>query len=241
MDTSKGMDLLKEKMKDRLEKIKSIRGSPTTRVRLIRSRIVSAWNYTAAVQDIDDSSIAEIEKDFYNAIVMGELRDLREDLVYENEARSGLGMTKLSEEYRKNKLRTLTQIMEAGERMKGRGQVPWAQKLLMEEMSKPEPCLKVIAEMKTLTEELGLSITKAEDKYKAWTNQQHMEEVQGQKIKLARPLSNHQVEVGQVEVPLSLLEYFKMQQSEEDKEEPLERAIRYMKERNQILQEQQPE
>ena len=135
MDTSKGMEMLKDKMKERLEKIRSIRGSPTTKVRLIRSRIVSAWNYTAAVQDMEDSSIAEIEKDFYNAIVMGDLKDLREDLVYECEARSGLGMTKLSEEYRKNRLRTLTQIMEAGERMKGRGQVPWAQKLLIEEIN----------------------------------------------------------------------------------------------------------
>ena len=68
----------------------------------------------------------------------------RKDMVYELKDRAGMGMVKLEEEYQRNRLRTIKQIMEAGERMKGRGQVPWAQKLLLEEINETQPCMKVI-------------------------------------------------------------------------------------------------
>ena len=118
-------------------------------------------------------------------------------------------MTKLSEEYNKNRLRTLTQIMEAGERMKGRGQIPWAQKLLIEEMDKPEPCMGAIKEMKTLLEELGLVRIKSEDKYKAGSNQMQLVEQVERKQKMTQPLSRAQVQIGTHTIPLSLIDYYK--------------------------------
>ena len=58
METNKGMELLKEKMAMRLDKIKEIRANPSTKVKLIRSRIVSIWNYTAAVQPMEHTTIS---------------------------------------------------------------------------------------------------------------------------------------------------------------------------------------
>ena len=60
METEKGMEILKDKMKERLERIKGCRASPSTKVNLIKSKIVSVWNYTAAVQTIDYKDIIEM-------------------------------------------------------------------------------------------------------------------------------------------------------------------------------------
>ena len=81
-------------------------------------------------------------------------------------------MTHMEEEYKQNTIRTLAQIMEAGERLKGRGQIPWTQKLLIEELQRPKSCLKIIDEMRTVIGEMGLSVTHMSDRYKTW----HMQE-----------------------------------------------------------------
>ena len=216
METSKGMELLKEKMENRLDKIRGIRGNPSTKVKLIRSRIVSTWNYTSAVQPMEQEMINEWGKQFYSAITMGDMQGFRGDLVYEATTRTGLGMTKLKEEYEKNRIRTLKQIMEAGERMKGRGQTPWAQKLLMEEMNKENPCMEVIKEMKTILKELGLTWTKTEEKYKAWKEQFQSEQMQGGKRDFALPLSKAQVKIGKHKIPLSMIDYFQKTAMGED-------------------------
>ena len=108
METEKGMEILKDKMRERLDRIPGCRACHSTKVNLIKSKIVSVWNYTAAVQTIDRKEIEEWEKAFYEAITAGELRHERKDLVYEARERAGLGMSKLTEEYAKNRLRTIT-------------------------------------------------------------------------------------------------------------------------------------
>ena len=241
METNKGMELLKEKMANRLEKIKGAGGTPSSRVRLIRSRIVSTWNYTAAVQTIEKEIIQTWEKEFYAAIAMGDMQGFREDLVYETTGRTGLGMTKLSEEYEKNRLRTLTQIMEAGERMKGRGQTPWAQKLLMEEMNKEEPCMEAIKEMKVLLKELGLTWTRTEEKYKAWKNQFQMEQQMEHKVGYTQPLSRAQVKIAKHKIPLSMIDYFQRTAVQGDTKEPWEKALEYTQKQEKIVEEELPE
>jgi hypothetical protein len=49
-------------------------------------------------------------------------------MVYEKEVKGGNGMTNVCEEYKVNRIRGLTQMMEMADRQEGRGQVPWRQK-----------------------------------------------------------------------------------------------------------------
>jgi hypothetical protein len=177
METEKGLQLLREKMKERLDRIRGLKTNPCTKVQLLRSKIVSVWNYTAAVQHMPKEEIEEWEKKFYEAITTGDFYRQRKEQVYEKKERGGFGMTKLSEEYEKNRLRTITQIMEAGERMKGRNQVPWAQKLLLEELNKEKSGLEVINEIKELIRKTGLQITNTGTQYKKWHMQAQREEL----------------------------------------------------------------
>ena len=101
METEKGLEILKDKMKERLDRIRGCRACPSTKVNLIKSKVVSVWNYTTAVQTIDYKDIMEWEQEFYEAITTGDLRRERKDMVYEARERAGLGMTKLTEEYEK--------------------------------------------------------------------------------------------------------------------------------------------
>ena len=75
--------------------------TPNARVQLIKSKIVSVWNYTSAVQEMEKEAIKEWEHKFYEAITAGEFQRMRKDRVYETKERAGLGMTKLEEEYEK--------------------------------------------------------------------------------------------------------------------------------------------
>ncbi len=101
--------------------------------------MVSTWNYTSGVQHIDMEEAEVWERKFREAILSKEFHiSSRKDWLYLEANKGGLGMTHMKEEIKQNTLRTLAQIMEAGERLKGRGQVPWAQKLLLEELQKTE-------------------------------------------------------------------------------------------------------
>ena len=48
--------------------------------------------------------------------------------------KGGNGMIRLTEEYKKQRLRLLANILQAGDRQANRGQTPWAQQLLIEEL-----------------------------------------------------------------------------------------------------------
>ena len=59
MNTDYGLELLKEKMLNRLKNIKYCRAHPVTKALLAKSKILSLWNYTAAIQDVSSSFIEE--------------------------------------------------------------------------------------------------------------------------------------------------------------------------------------
>ena len=226
METEKGMQLLKDKMQERLDRIKGIKATPSTKVQLIRSRIVSVWNYTAAVQKMEAQEIAEWEKKFYEAITIGEFQGLRKDMVYEKKDRAGFGMTKMQEEYECNRLRTVKQIMEAGERIKGRGQTPWAQKLLLEELERKKPCMKVIEEIKELIGKMGLKMEKTGEKYKRWQRQETQNETMKAWKVRAPKICTEEGTIGGVRIPAHMIDFYTMHQTElKEGQEAWEKAV----------------
>ncbi len=147
-------------------------------------------------------------------------------------AKGGLGMTHLREEYEQNILRTLSQIIESGERLKGRGQVPWTQKLLLEELQKTRPCLKIIEQMKELLTKLGLRLEKITKNSKPWYMQEEeTEKVERKKVR-ELPLYAGISEVGGEEIPVHLIEYYERNNSKDKKDEPWEEAIALQKRKN---------
>ena len=57
-------------------------------------------------------------KKIKTAVLKGPWTNMRTDILYEQKSHGGLGMTKLTEEYKENRLRTMAQIIEGGERQK---------------------------------------------------------------------------------------------------------------------------
>ena len=96
----------------------------------------------------------------------------RKDLIYIDKDRNGMGMTSISDLYAVNRARIVSQIMEAALRQRGRGQVPWAEKVLMEEITKETPCLQIYKEIKEIMGELGLEPMRNGENYRLWTRQQ---------------------------------------------------------------------
>ena len=240
METERGLELLKDKMEERLNRVKGTKSNPCTKVNLIKSRIISTWNYTTAIQDIERTEIKKWEEAFYEAIAVGEFHRVRKQMVYESRQKAGFGMTKLSEEYDINRLRTISQIMEAGERIKGRGQTPWAQKLLLEELSKSQPgrkpCLRVIEEMQGLLKNLDLTMEKTEEKYKRWSEQDQIQTIQEEKEHRNSPICNITREIGGIKLPAHLIDYYEMHKEElEPGQEGWEKALEKQREKqNQV-------
>ena len=125
--------------------------------------------------------------------------------------------------------------MESGERIKARGQTPWAQKLLLEEINQREPCMEVIKEMRRLIEEIGLKITHTGEKYKAWEDQFKIEEAETAAEKKGQRLSSLTGNIGGFRIPMHLLDYFEMHTKEGEEKEAWERALEFMQEKKRIL------
>ena len=83
-----------------------------------------------------------------------------------------MGMTSISDLYAVNRARIVSQIMETALRQRGRGQIPWAEKVLMEEITKEKPCLQIYKEIKDILGELGMEPIRNGDEYRLWTRQQ---------------------------------------------------------------------
>ena len=149
-------------------------------------------------------------------------------------------MTKLSEEHDKNRLRTITQIMEAGERIKARGQTPWAQKLLLEELNKGEPCMKVIEEMRHLIDSIGMKITNTGEKYKAWEEQFRIIEDNMPREKKGTRMTRQIGKVGGYWIPMQLLDYFEVHPEERGEKETWEKAIEFMNRKKEALERARP-
>jgi len=116
-------------MKNRLEKIDKAVVNPLQKARLVKGRIVSVWNYTAAVQEIDKEFAVYWDLKIYSAITRSKFgATSRKDLLYEPILKGGMGMVSLEDVYKINRCRILAQIMEAAQRQTGRNQVPWVEK-----------------------------------------------------------------------------------------------------------------
>ncbi|MCP4055716.1 MAG: hypothetical protein GY739_22275, partial [Mesoflavibacter sp.] len=236
-NTEKGLQLLKEKMEERLGRIQNSSMHAAAKVRSIRGRVISTWNYTAGVQQLDMEEIDKWEVKFREAILSKEFQiSARKDWIYLEATKGGLGMTHLKEEYEQNILRTLAQIIESGERLKGRGQVPWTQKLLLEELQKTTPCLKIIEQMKELLTKLGLRLEKPNKKNKPWYMQEE-EVVRTVRKKIRElPLYAGISEIGGEEIPVHIIEYFERNKGKDSKEEPWEEAIALQKRKREKIE-----
>ncbi len=73
-NTEKGLQLLKEKMEERLGRIQNTNMHAAAKVKLIRGRVVSTWNYTAGVQQMDLEEIDKWEVKFREAILSKEIQ-----------------------------------------------------------------------------------------------------------------------------------------------------------------------
>jgi len=127
-------------------------------------KVVATWAYTTAIQPMEEGELElEVWDKKIAEVILGwseHHKRMRRGLLYLDTKKGGLGMVKLTEEEELVKLRLLSQIMQEGDRQRDRGQVPWAQKLLMEELEQPkEQTSRLIAGIKTQLEKLGVEIS----------------------------------------------------------------------------------
>ena len=91
---------------------------------MVKGKIMSAWNYTAGIQNIKDSEIEFLEKQLCQAVASRDLGPaFRRDLLFQKTDKGGINMQSVHELYDIQRCRTLGQIMEAGKRQEGRDQV----------------------------------------------------------------------------------------------------------------------
>ena len=81
LNTDHGIELMQEKMEEKLNQIRGKKMTPSARALLIRSKVVSIWNYTTAVQTVDESIIKKWNGKIYDTLTQGEFRKFRTDLV----------------------------------------------------------------------------------------------------------------------------------------------------------------
>ena len=79
-------------------------------------------------------------------------------------------MTSIKELYEVNRCRTIGQLVENGKRQEGRGQIPWATRIIMEEIMSGNPCMEIYKEINRILERLQLHKVINKD-YKPWTTQ----------------------------------------------------------------------
>ena len=76
-------------MKARLERINKLRATPSTKATLIKARVLSIVNYTAAVQTIEEKELEKWGETIYQTMVKGYGRR-RKDMVNEKETKGGI-------------------------------------------------------------------------------------------------------------------------------------------------------
>ena len=110
-------------------------------------------------------------------------------------------MTHIAEEYKVNRLRGITQMLEMSDRQEGRGQEPWIQKKIMKDLLRENPYLKTVQEMKSILKtELKVEVQEAAERYKPWTTQTgmaeqtQMKQTKGEDTAAIRTHSNHNKE-----------------------------------------------
>ncbi len=175
-NTDWGLELLKTKLEDRLKRINKLNLQAVQKATLIKGKIMAAWNYTAGIQNIKDEEIETLEKTLCQAVTSRSLgRTTRRDMLFEKRTKGGIGMISMHELYEINRCRIISQIMENGKRQRGRGQIPWAEKIVMEELMAEDSCMTVYKEIKEILIRLGLRIQQNGD-YRLWKTQEMMYE-----------------------------------------------------------------
>ena len=237
LDTDKGMKTLKEKMQLRLNKIKGIRTSAVGKARLIRGKLISTWNYTTTLEELNIEEAEIWDKKIYEEITKGDFNsNIRKEIIYEDLSKLGLGMIPLKEETSIQKMRALTQIMQSGERIRGREQIPWAQQMLIEEMKEEQPLIAV-KEMMEILKNTDLEIKRNSETYKPWTIQNSKEEIKEKIEKMDLPIYQGQMELEGIKVPTHVVEYFQRREETEERIEPVTKAIMLMKRRRDAIEE----
>ncbi|MCP4055362.1 MAG: hypothetical protein GY739_20440 [Mesoflavibacter sp.] len=174
---------------------------------------MSAWNYTSGVQNISYGEIDSLEKTLCQAITSKDLgRCTRKDMLFEKRNKGGIEMISMHDLYDINRCRVISQIMENGKRQEGRGQIPWAEKIIMEEITKEEPCMEIYREIKNILLKLGLRIQQNRS-YRIWKTQGMVYEQAYEKInEESETISLHNTEIDIMQeglyIPVHLIEWY---------------------------------
>ena len=92
-----GLELLKQKIESRLEGIKKLRVHAIQKAHLIKGKIMSAWSYTAAIQNIKDEEINKLESLLCQAVTSSDINiTTRRDLLFEKKSKGGINSNKLT-------------------------------------------------------------------------------------------------------------------------------------------------
>ena len=115
--------------------------------------------------------INTLENALCKAVTSSEMgRCTRRDLLFEKKQKGGINMTSIKELYEINRCRTIGQLIENGKRQEGRGQIPWATQIIMEEIMSADPCMEIYKEINRILTKLHLQKVINKD-YKSWNTQ----------------------------------------------------------------------
>jgi len=122
LTSNTGRDLLERKIEHRIKLIEHTGANPITKAMLLRSRVISLFNYTAGVQNLGMEWCQKMDSKLYQAITGGRggLTYCRKDLIYQNLQQGGLGMISIQDEYKINRVRVIAGLI-GGQRTKSMG------------------------------------------------------------------------------------------------------------------------
>jgi len=158
MDNTAGIQILKEKMEQRLTSIRETFSNPWTKTKLTKGKVLSTWSYIMGTQTMEMEDLEAWDQEIAHVILGYANINMCRDLLYLKPTQGGMGMDKLTEEYTKQRMKTLANILMAGDRQRERGQTPWAQKMLLEELSKTHSEVQFIREMKKELQALNIQL-----------------------------------------------------------------------------------
>ena len=94
-----------------------MKGTPLTKALLCKVRVNTVINYTSGSQTINKELLEQWDREIYKILTAkGNLRGMRKDIVYLKEEKGGAN--NIGEEVRINNLRSISNLLEAGQRQK---------------------------------------------------------------------------------------------------------------------------
>jgi len=216
LEASRGRELLTEKVKQRIQHIAQLSANPLTKAMLIKSRVISAINYTQGVQAIGQEWCKEIDQCIYQAITQGYggLARCRREMLYMVVTKGGLGMHSVEDQYKVARLRVIAGLIEAGKRQEQRGQKAWAKELIIQELRKEELVLEVYNEAKLMLTQLGLEVMYQGPTGEGWRDQRWQAQKEVRKTKKVTPVDimvnvgNMRIAWGEQSVSMRTLKWY---------------------------------